>query len=90
MAHQSIITKFIGPSNVKGSRVKARCDAKSITVDWDHALNPTENHAAAALQLIAKLNWSGRWAQGSLPNAMGGDCFVCLERYNAPTVLTRL
>lgn len=41
-------------------RVIARCQANRITVDWQDALSPSENHAAAALQLMDQLGWSER------------------------------
>ena len=55
---QAILTKYIGPTNHRGSRVKAIADAGSITVAWDHALDPEENHATAACALALKLAWS--------------------------------
>ena len=36
---QAIETKYFGPSNVKGSRIKATAQAGSVTVGYDHALN---------------------------------------------------
>jgi len=72
---QSIITKYLGPTNTLGSRIKAHTSysRNSITLGYDHALNGRENHAAAAKTLATKLNltmgmgWSGRWIEG------GGD-----------------
>lgn len=55
---QAIETKFFGPTNFKGSRIKAECAAGSVTVGYDHALNLEENHIAAAKALVAKLDWS--------------------------------
>ena len=57
-----IITKYLGPTNYKGSRVKAshRRDSDrtfSITVPWDDALNSAENHLAAARALVGKACW---------------------------------
>jgi len=61
---QAITTKYLGPTNSRGSRVKARCQAKSLTVPWDHALDPTENHKAAARMLQEQLQWSGQLVGG--------------------------
>ena len=58
-ARQAIETRFLGPTTARGSRVSARCDAGRIVVPWDHALNPVENHAAAARALAVKLGWLG-------------------------------
>lgn len=55
---QAIETYYRGPTDHNGYRVVARCAAKRITVQWDDALNPVENHAAAALQLMDQLGWS--------------------------------
>lgn len=54
---QAISTKYIGPSNVRGSRIKATCDAGSITIPYPHELSGEDVHKAAALALIAKLGW---------------------------------
>lgn len=61
---QAITTKYFGPTNHRGSRVKASADAGSISVPWDHALNAQQNHTAAAQALIHQLGWGGRWVVG--------------------------
>ena len=48
---QAIVTKYIGPTTSRGSRVKAAAYAGSITVPWDHALSPEGNHTEAAKAL---------------------------------------
>ncbi len=63
---QAIQTKYIGPSNVRGARVKAKCDASSITLGWDHRLNSMANHRAAAFALANKLGWEGVWTGGGI------------------------
>src|SRR4051812_45021830 len=40
MKMQAIQTRYLGPSNVRGSRVKAFAAAGSITLSWDHRLMP--------------------------------------------------
>ena len=55
-----IITRYLGPTNCRGSRVKATHKRDSevtwqATVSWDHALDSEANHEAAAQQLLA--NW---------------------------------
>lgn len=54
---QAIQTTYKGPTNARGSRIIAVCDAGRITVSYDHALNADGNHRAAALALCAKLQW---------------------------------
>ena len=58
------MTKYLGPTNFRGSRVKAACDAGSVTIEWDPALNGEQNHTQAARALMRKLNWTGKLAGG--------------------------
>ena len=57
MDEASLTRKTIGPTNSRGSRVRAKAAAGSVTVPWDHALNPPENHDAAAIALAEKYHW---------------------------------
>lgn len=51
-----ILTKYLGPTNFRGSRVKATSGSgTTVTIAWDDELNIDENHAAAAMALAAKL-----------------------------------
>jgi hypothetical protein len=81
---QAITTKYFGATNYRGSRVKARCEAGSITLSWDHALDSEGNHDAAALALIHKLGWDqdcyGTWYRGGLPT-LDGNVYVCAVEY---------
>jgi hypothetical protein len=72
---QSIVTYFIGPTNYRGSRIKAKASGgSSVTLDWDHAMNPAGNHRAAAKALADKLEWSGEFVAGGM--ADGATVFV--------------
>lgn len=64
---QAIQTKYLGPTNYRGARVKASAEAGSVTLSWDHALNVDRNHMAAAQALATKLESSGLWVGGALP-----------------------
>ena len=64
---QAIITKYIGPSNVRGSRIKAFCPGGSITIGYDHSLNSEECHRKAAEALRDRMKWTGELIQGGLP-----------------------
>lgn len=84
---QAIVTKYLGPTNSKGSRVKATCEARprGLSVGWDYgAGNATgqsdieANHNRAAVALIRSMGWLGTWARGALPS--GGYCYVSLAR----------
>jgi hypothetical protein len=76
---QAIVTKYLGPTNHRGSRVKATAQAGSITIHWDDALDVSANHARAALALAKKFGWAvgalDRFHVGALPNNCG-YCFV--------------
>ena len=93
---QAIITKYQGPTYTKGSRVKATCDAGSITLQWDHALNTQENHEVAAAALRVKLGWGtethGELISGQLPTGAFCHVFMPKEYVKAreAVMLTRL
>lgn len=79
-SRQAIHTKFLGPTDYRGARIKATCDAGSITVGYDHALDTGPNHAVACETLIRKLGWErhGRWVGGSAKCNPTGFVFVCI------------
>src|SRR6476659_7189825 len=54
---QAITTSFRGPSDKRGSRIVAKCEALRISVECDDALSVQDNHAAAALELMRRLGW---------------------------------
>ena len=66
---QYIKTKYLGPTNHRGARVKAVTSygETSVTMSWDYALGSFENHKAVALALLSKLDWGGEryYAGGS-------------------------
>lgn len=75
---QAIETRYLGPTNTKGGRIKASAWAGSVTLPYDYALNADGNHKAAADALIAKMGWQGKYAQGG--NVKGdGYYFVNVE-----------
>jgi hypothetical protein len=79
---QAIVTKYLSPTNTRGSRVKATAQAGSITAPWDYALDTTGNHRAAAIALANKYKWldhSDLSEGGSLP-AGTGECFVLTRK----------
>lgn len=79
---QAIVTKYLGPTNIRGSRIKATAQAGSITATWDYALDICANHRAAAVALANKFKWldhSDLSEGGSLP-AGNGECFVLTRK----------
>tara|TARA_R110000824_G_scaffold244462_6_gene433264 strand:+ start:3890 stop:4189 length:300 start_codon:yes stop_codon:yes gene_type:complete len=86
---QAITTRYLGPTNHNGSRILAKCSAGRLTHDWNHALNPEDNHKEAAQALIAKLGWTDgltytrSWAMGSVDHTpKGGYVHVPLMGFN--------
>lgn len=73
---QAISTKYLGPTNTRGSKVKATAEAGSITLHWDDALDIGENHVAAARALAQKYKWAGIWHGGATAD---GYVFVTQE-----------
>lgn len=63
---QYISTKFLGATNTKGSRIKAKASSasESITIAYDYSLDCEQAHAKAAMQLAHKLDWKGEYASG--------------------------
>lgn len=79
---QSITTKFIGPTDYRGSRVKARTytGQHSVTLAWRYELGADGNHIAAAKHLAKSLGWSGRWVMGETDAS--GYVFVNVDSPN--------
>lgn len=75
---QAIQTRYLCPTNTRGSRIKASCAAGSITIGYPHELSGQAVHRKAAEALVAKLGWVdphyGGLLGGGLPN--GDYCFV--------------
>ena len=75
---KAIWTKYIGPTNYRGSRIKATAEdrngfgaAIAVTVEYDDALSIEANHDAAALALCAKMGWPGDLMRGGRPDGRG-------------------
>jgi hypothetical protein len=63
---QYIQTKYLSPTNTKGSRIKAIASfaGDSITIPYDYSLDCEQAHAKAAMELAKKLEWEGEYAAG--------------------------
>jgi hypothetical protein len=89
MSYQAITTKYLGPTNFRGSRIKATAAAGSITVHYDDSLNSEQAHAQAAEALARKFGWAGAYVQGGLPDDHG-YCFVCVgEKSNFAFIIRK-
>lgn len=76
---QAIITKFYGPTNTKGARIKAECAAGSVYVPYSYEFNTQDEHWQAAKALIVKMGWQdwkdtkgeSSWVCGGTPDGKG-------------------
>lgn len=74
---QAIITKFVNPTDHKGARIKATCDAGSITIPYPHELGEgSKAHALAAMALVRKLGWVPKGPNGEHQNGHVGAWVV--------------
>jgi hypothetical protein len=75
---RAIFTKYLGPTNRRGSRIKAfDCEGFSITLNINHSFSDGHNHVEAARKLCEKMGWGGTLVSG------GTDCgqvFVFVEQ----------
>ena len=70
---QAIRTRYIGPTNSRGSRIQAKCEAKTIYVSYDHALNIDENHDAARQALVEAMGWDSSFYAPMVSGVFDGD-----------------
>lgn len=87
--YRAITTKWLGPTNSSGSRVKATAHngvGGSLIHHWDYGIANDRpgvsdiegNHIAAAQKLAEKLGWDGEWIAGGLPTE-DGYAFVLIH-----------
>jgi len=84
---QAITTRYIGPSATKGSRIKATCDAGSLTVDF-HSVECTDDadrYVKVARMLADKLGWTGAFVSGGVNTGDYVHVFT-----DAPTIAAEL
>ena len=79
---QTITTKFIGPTNTKGSRIKATCWLGNVTISWDYSLDVEANHHAAVSELVEKLNRKriseNSWSTVGIADSVDGKGYTAL------------
>ena len=75
---QAIHVKYLSATNNRGSRIKAICGARSLTIGYPHELSGQAVYRKAAEMLVSELGWTGpnygSLLGGCLPN--GDYCFV--------------
>lgn len=70
---KAITTKYLGPTNTKGSRVTAYDgDGNKVVLGWRSEINSHENHRNACRALCEKMGWGGRLQGADLVS--GGVC----------------
>lgn len=61
----AIQTKYLGPTNTRGSRIKATANGHSATVPYPYEKRVgAEAHSVAALALARKMGWGGTLISG--------------------------
>lgn len=75
-----IKTKYIGPTNTRGARIKASANGFTVTVSYRYDLSHEKRHFEAVKALVAKheLEWDiSSMGYGSDEN---GDCFFTFKQ----------
>jgi len=73
-ALQSIQTRYLPPTNSRGSRIKATtASGLSTSIPYPHELSGADCHAAAVKALLVKhgFHWADRWAVGASIDGRG-------------------
>ena len=87
-ARQAIVTRYVGPTNTKPSRIRASCDRASITISMPYEHSGADSHAVAVRALLAKFaeedgaesSWPSfdRWVCGGMPQS-SKDAYVWVQ-----------
>lgn len=78
---QAIVTRYLGPTNHRGSRVAVRAAAGRKFYGWNCALNSEDNHGAAAMMFAAEMGWLEGYTLigGGMPDQTG-NCYVLVRK----------
>ena len=93
MKMQAIQTKFYGPTNTKGDRIKAWCERGSITIPYSYEGDSEYCHKQAIRALVnkfiledskeygadSKTSWSNDYVVGWLPRPLHGMIAVFIK-----------
>lgn len=60
----AIVTKYLGPTNTRGSRISASANGHKSVVPYDDSKNGDKNYANAAITLCLKMGWKGELIGG--------------------------
>lgn len=77
MAYKVVRTHYISPTTHRGSRIGVASLGTSKVLTWDHRLNASQNHQAAALKFCP--DWT---AEGLMSGQMRDGSWVHMHRKN--------
>ncbi len=63
---QAIRTRYLGPTDTRGSRLKAACQGGTLTLPYPYELEGEQAHRVAAEALRDRLGWSGELVGGHM------------------------
>jgi hypothetical protein len=63
---KTIISKYVGPTGLRGSRYRATDGDTTVIIDHDPAWNSDRCHAEAVRKLCAKMGWHGELVSGTM------------------------
>lgn len=73
---QAIQTKFLGPTDFRGARIKASCKRGSIVIPYPYELHHSETHPSAVRALLAKFASEDAKKYGTKPEVHHWGKFV--------------
>lgn len=74
---KAIQTRYLGPTNFRGSRIKAWAEGVgSLTIPYPHELSGEAVHRLAAEALCKRQGWPTAIVGGGLPNGDYAFCFL--------------
>lgn len=75
---QAIQVKYLPVTNHRGARLKAFVGADSVIINRNYEVDIDVDEAKAAEMLAHKLQWTGEFIRGALPN--GNIVFVIAQK----------
>ena len=85
MTGTGVITQYLGPTDAKGSRVKASFTdhpGTSITAPYDHSLTGFQMHRMAAILLLRKYELYADDYNETSGGSLNGYIFIFTEKAN--------
>ena len=77
MASKAIITRYLGPTDTRGARIRASdSDGNRVICSYPYELSGEAVHRVAAEELCRKMNWPGKLVAGGLKD---GYAFVFVD-----------